>query len=133
MAELRDHDCLFAVKCLKKHTVIEDDDVESIMIERKVLAFGSTNPFICKLFCTFQTEVSAKVKWLWPNKAIDYVNFELKFLNSISLRVICFLQWNGVLVVILCFTYKKKANFLKIKRGKQIFCLKIFYPKLEHF
>lgn len=58
MAELRDSECLFAVKCLKKQTVIEDDDVESIMIERKVLAYGSSNPFICKLFCTFQTEVS---------------------------------------------------------------------------
>ncbi|XP_075677336.1 uncharacterized protein LOC113795898 isoform X2 [Dermatophagoides pteronyssinus] len=33
-----------------------DDDVESIMIERKVLALGTSHPFICKLFCTFQTE-----------------------------------------------------------------------------
>lgn len=57
LAELRDHNVHFAIKCLKKHTVIEDDDVESIMIERKVLAMGSNNPFICKLFATFQDEV----------------------------------------------------------------------------
>nr|XP_046912754.1 putative protein kinase C delta type homolog isoform X1 [Dermatophagoides farinae]XP_046912761.1 putative protein kinase C delta type homolog isoform X2 [Dermatophagoides farinae] len=56
LAELINHDCHFAVKCLKKETVIEDDDVESIMIERKVLAYGTSHPFICKLFCTFQTE-----------------------------------------------------------------------------
>ncbi|KAF7488238.1 Putative protein kinase C delta type -like protein [Sarcoptes scabiei] len=56
LAELINHDCHFAIKCLKKQTVIEDDDVESIMIERKVLAYGTSHPFICKLFCTFQTE-----------------------------------------------------------------------------
>ncbi|KAH9404777.1 hypothetical protein TYRP_000608 [Tyrophagus putrescentiae] len=56
LAEVKGHNVCFAVKCLKKQTIIVDDDVESIMIERKVLAFGSSNPFICKLFCTFQTE-----------------------------------------------------------------------------
>ena len=57
LAELNGYDIYFAIKCLKKHSVIEDDDIESIMIERKVLAYGSAHPFICKLFCTFQTPV----------------------------------------------------------------------------
>lgn len=57
MAKLCDFDAFFAIKALKKKTVIEDDDIESIMIERKVLAYGSNYPFICKLFCTFQNEV----------------------------------------------------------------------------
>lgn len=58
LAELKEHDACFAVKCIKKITIVEDDDYDSIMIERKVLALGNIHPFICKLFCTFETEVS---------------------------------------------------------------------------
>lgn len=61
LAELKGHSEYFAIKCQKKHTVIEDDDVESTMIERKVLALGGSHPLICKLFCTFQTRVSLLV------------------------------------------------------------------------
>lgn len=58
LAELRGHDTCFAIKCIKKITIVEDDDFDSIMIERKMLTLGNINPFICKLFCTFETEVS---------------------------------------------------------------------------
>jgi hypothetical protein len=58
LAELKEHDACFAVKCIKKITIVEDDDYDSIMIERKVLTLGNIHPFICKLFCTFETEVS---------------------------------------------------------------------------
>lgn len=58
LAELKNHDAYFAVKCIKKITIVEDDDFESIMIERKVLLLGNINPYICKLFCTFETDVS---------------------------------------------------------------------------
>jgi len=34
---------------------LEDDDIECTLIERKVLALGCKHPFICHLFCTFQT------------------------------------------------------------------------------
>jgi len=54
--ELRDVPVYFAMKCLKKDVVLEDDDVECTLVERRVLSLGSHNPFICKLFCTFQTE-----------------------------------------------------------------------------
>ena len=56
LAELKTYDACFAVKCIKKITIVEDDDYESIMIERKMLALGNVNPFICKLFCTFETD-----------------------------------------------------------------------------
>lgn len=59
LAELKNHDACFAVKCIKKITIVEDDDFDSIMIERKVLTLGNIHPFICKLFCTFETEVRA--------------------------------------------------------------------------
>jgi len=38
--------------------VLEDDDVECTLIERKVLALGTKHPYLCHLFCTFQTDVS---------------------------------------------------------------------------
>lgn len=56
LAELKGHGKFFAIKCLKKDVVLEDDDVESTVIERKMLVLGNRHPFLCKLFCTFQTE-----------------------------------------------------------------------------
>lgn len=58
LAELKGTEMYFAIKCLKKDVVLEDDDVESTMIERRVLALGTQHPYMCKLYCTFQSNVS---------------------------------------------------------------------------
>ncbi|XP_076757552.1 uncharacterized protein LOC143427370 isoform X2 [Xylocopa sonorina] len=56
LAELRGTECVYAVKCLKKDVVLEDDDVECTLIERKVLTLATRHPYLCHLFCTFQTD-----------------------------------------------------------------------------
>lgn len=55
LAEIKGQNRYFAIKCLKKDVVLEDNDIECTMIERKVLALGSNHPYLCKLFCTFQS------------------------------------------------------------------------------
>jgi len=58
LSELKDSQSssFYAIKCLRKDQVLEDDDIECTLIERKVLALGIKHPFLCHLFCTFQTD-----------------------------------------------------------------------------
>ncbi|XP_023238235.1 putative protein kinase C delta type homolog isoform X4 [Centruroides sculpturatus] len=56
LAELKNGSEYFAVKCLKKDVILEGNDVECTKIEKKVLVLGTAHPYICKLFCTFQTQ-----------------------------------------------------------------------------
>ena len=58
----------YAMKALKKDVVLQDDDVECTMFERDVCKLGNRNPFLTKLYCTFQNE--------------EFLFFLMEFLNG---------------------------------------------------
>lgn len=58
LARLNSKERVFAVKVLKKDIILQDDDVECTMTEKRVLSLARCHPYLTQLYCCFQTPVS---------------------------------------------------------------------------
>ncbi|MCI4376900.1 hypothetical protein PGIGA_G00193710 [Pangasianodon gigas] len=54
LARLNDTDHVFAVKVLKKDVILQDDDVECTLTEKRVLTLAHSHPYLTHLYCCFQ-------------------------------------------------------------------------------
>ena len=94
LAEHKSSGEFFAIKVLKKDVIIQDDDVECTLTERRILALSAKHPYLTALHSSFQTKVNfrayklcfdkdSRSKLYFPtNNSKDRLYFVMEFVNG---------------------------------------------------